>query len=86
MISKLTQWNEIPVKIIIKNSGTNDNNVVTNDDNTLERGKKYLGTYTFRINCPLAKTESMAKDVDSEKIDKQFFQSVHIQENWEFHF
>ncbi|GIP42112.1 hypothetical protein J45TS6_05710 [Paenibacillus sp. J45TS6] len=47
---RLYTENSIPVNNITRNTGISDIKDVINEEHTLDNGKKYLGTYTFRIN------------------------------------
>ena len=63
----MTQLNFTWVTTITITIANNESSKVTNEDNTLETGKMYLGIYTFLINEALLMIEDIDILVASEK-------------------
>lgn len=65
--SSIVKFILVAVKIITINKAAKEKMKFTEQDNTLEIGKMYLGTYTFFISAAFCIIEPMAMFVDSEK-------------------
>jgi hypothetical protein len=68
--SNIYQVNGVCVMSITISIAAIEKIMVTKHDSTLERGKMYLGTYTFLISAPFCMMEPMDILVASEKNEK----------------